>query len=64
MLSSFLYTMFKPSKTSPNKLFDYDCVTLYLNNIFNGHPPHICVGYMILFFTYQYILIVMVIFID
>ena len=30
MLSSFLYTMLKPSKTTyPNKLFDYDCVTLY-----------------------------------
>ena len=30
MLSSALYTMLKPSKTtSPNRLFDYDCVTLY-----------------------------------
>ena len=30
MRSSSLYTMLKPSKTtSPNKLFDYDCVTLY-----------------------------------
>ena len=30
MLSSSLYTMLKPSKTSPNKLFDYDGVTVYL----------------------------------
>ena len=31
MLSSFLHTMLKPSKTtSPNKLFDYDLVTLYV----------------------------------
>ena len=30
MLSSSLYTMLKLSKTtSPNKLFDYDCVALY-----------------------------------
>ena len=30
MLSSSLYTILKLSKTtSPNKLFDYDCVTLY-----------------------------------
>ena len=27
----YMYTMLKHSKTtSPNKLFDYDCVTLYL----------------------------------
>ena len=32
MLSSSLHTMLKSSKTtSPNKLFDYDCVTLYKN---------------------------------
>ena len=31
MLSSSLYTMLKPSKTtSPKKLFDYDFVTLYI----------------------------------
>ena len=31
MLSSSLYTMLKMSKTTyPNKLFDYDCVTLYV----------------------------------
>ena len=31
MLSSSLYAMLKLSKTtSPNKLFDYDCVTLYM----------------------------------
>ena len=30
MLSSSLFTMLKLSKTtSPNKLFDYDCITLY-----------------------------------
>ena len=30
MLSLFLYTMLKPSKTtSPTKLFDYDYETLY-----------------------------------
>ena len=30
ILSSSLYTLLKSSKTtSPNKLFDYDCVTLY-----------------------------------
>ena len=34
MLSSFLYTMLTPSKTtSPNKLFDYDCVTLYIGSV-------------------------------
>ena len=30
MLTSSLHTMLEPSKTtSPNKSFDYDCVTLY-----------------------------------
>ena len=33
MLSSSLFTMLKLSKmTSLNKLFDYDCVTLYLTS--------------------------------
>ena len=32
MMSSSLHTMLKLSKTSsPQKLFDYNCVTLYLN---------------------------------
>ena len=36
MLSSFLYTMLKPSKTtSSNKLFNYDCVTLYIKEFNN-----------------------------
>ena len=35
MMSFSLYTMLKLSKTtSPNKLFDYNCVTLY-NNLEN-----------------------------
>ena len=29
MLSSYLFSMLKMSKTSSQKLFDYDCVTLY-----------------------------------
>ena len=34
MLSSSLYAMIKLSKTSsPQKLFDYDCVTLYSNSV-------------------------------
>ena len=42
MLSSSLYTMLKLSKTtSPNKLFDYDCVTLYITkkNLFLVDSP-------------------------
>ena len=32
MLSSSLYTMLNLTKTtSPNKLFDYDCITLYIH---------------------------------
>ena len=35
MLSSSLYTILKLSKTtSPNKLFDYECVTLYTTLFF------------------------------
>ena len=37
MLSSSLWKMLKLSKTtSPNKLFDYDCVTLYQLIIFTN----------------------------
>ena len=32
MLSSFLYTRKLSKTTSPNKLLDYDCVTLYIQN--------------------------------
>ena len=40
MLSSSLYTMLKLSKTtSPNKLFDYDCLTLYICKIQNVIQP-------------------------
>ena len=40
MLSSSLYTMLEPSKTtSPNKLFDKDCVSNLEENTFPGLVP-------------------------
>ena len=45
ILSSSLYTLLKLSKTTPpNKLFDYDCVTLYIeiNFLYLGWLIHYC----------------------
>ena len=48
MLSSSRYTMLKLSKTtSPDKLFDHDCVTLYVYALFS----YICLIVYIMYWT-------------